>query len=158
MIKIGFLTLIALCTLSLPPVLAAEFDGSITGKARVVSADTIVIGNAKIKLADLEGLGPKQSCFFENQILPCGRIASDALHSTIADKNITCALKGANIYSVLLAECRMDNTNLNAWLVKSGWAFSDSVYQAEQKQAQSEKSGAWRFQFIFPEKWRDGNY
>ena len=91
----------------------------------------------------------------------CGQAAWRALEDRARRDVITCtpsvSLTGSTTAPVP-AECTVNNANLNAWLVRRGWALSDNtpsaLFVSEENAAQAEQLGIWRDGFIPPSHWR----
>jgi hypothetical protein len=60
----------------------------------------------------------------------------------------------------LIAVCYVGSTDLNAWLVRNGWALADRRYSRdyvpEERRAEADGAGIWRGEFVPPWDWRRG--
>ncbi len=112
----------------------------------------------------LEGstvIGLDYTCRTSTGDWSCGQAAWRALEDRARSGVITCtplvSLTGSTTAPVL-AECAVNNENLNAWLVRHGWALSDNtpsaLFVSEEKAAQAEQLGIWRDGFAPPSHWR----
>jgi hypothetical protein len=58
----------------------------------------------------------------------------------------------------VLAVCKLpDGSEVNAWLVRQGWALATGfvkMYESEQDEAEAAKRGIWAGAFTPPWKWR----
>lgn len=58
----------------------------------------------------------------------------------------------------ILARCRVGRVEINAWLVREGWALADRAYSldyvVEEALAEREGKGVWAGSFIPPWEWR----
>jgi endonuclease YncB( thermonuclease family) len=71
---------------------------------------------------------------------------------------VTCEPQGHDRYRRTLAICSANHIDLNAWLVRQGWALSfvryGDRYRAEENEARRERRGLWAGAFIAPWDWR----
>jgi hypothetical protein len=60
----------------------------------------------------------------------------------------------------LIAVCYVGSTDLNAWLVRNGWALADRRYSRdyvpEERRAEADEAGIWQGEFVPPWDWRQG--
>jgi hypothetical protein len=93
----------------------------------------------------------------------CGETAWAALQDRVTRGRIDCnplisLSASTSAAENLPAECTVDGTSLNAWLVRYGWALADdspaAPFQEEEAQARQEALGIWRDGFIPPWEWR----
>ena len=98
----------------------------ISGIAKVIDGDTIRIEKKKIRFFGIDAPESKQLCqktwlsisFLSfNRDYPCGEISTNMLKSKINGKFITCKWTNKDRYKRFIAECFLDKTNFNAWLV-----------------------------------------
>ena len=71
---------------------------------------------------------------------------------------MTCRPTGVDRYHRLLAVCVLtDGSDINAWLVRHGWALAygrGTSYHSEQSEAQAGRRGIWAGTFTLPAEWR----
>ena len=93
----------------------------------------------------------------------CGETAWAALQDRVTRGRIDCnplisLSASTSAAENLPAECTVDGTSLNAWLVRYGWALADdspaAPFQEEEAQARQEALGIWRDGFMPPLEWR----
>lgn len=156
-----------LCALAAAPFSDAkagtEFKGSITSDHfQVVDGDGLKIKNLKLRLQGIDAVEFKQSCTLEGSSAPCGRMATEALQSKIYGAEVRCDLEGIDHYGRALATCFIGDENLNAWIVKSGWAVAyrkySTAYVEQENFAKTNHRGIWMMDFVEPSKWRKGHY
>ena len=74
---------------------------------------------------------------------------------------VTCKSKGQDRYKRIIAECFINRTNLNSWLVRNGYAVAyvkySKKYLSAQNLAKKEEKGLWKGQFELPWNWRKNN-
>ena len=68
------------------------------------------------------------------------------------------ANRGTDRYGRTLAVCSVAGDDLNAWMVREGWALAfvrySTAYVKEEEKAHSAERGLWRGAFIAPWDWR----
>jgi len=131
----------------------------LTGMATVADGDTILIDGTRIRLEGIDAVELEQTCQDTNkQSWPCGRAALRAVRGHIQGHQIRCEPKGLDQFKRVLGVCFMpDGADLNAWIVRQGWALAyghAQVYRSEQDEAQAAKRGIWAGTFTPPREWR----
>jgi len=104
----------------------------ITGKPRIVDGDTIHIGDTKIRLHGIDAPEMKQTCRTskgEEQL--CGVLAKQVLEKLIRDQDVTCKGDTRDRYRRLIAVCFVGNQDLNAEMVREGWALAYRRYSKD---------------------------
>ena len=144
---------------------------SISGKAIVIDGDTIKINEKKIRLFGIDAPEKKQICkknylnifiFSFSKNYNCGQISSDKLKKFLNNHIITCEFKKQkDQYKRYLGICFKKNKDINAWLVRSGYALSyrkySKKYLNEEFHAKKNKLGIWNGSFEMPWDWRKKN-
>lgn len=137
------------------PVHSAE----IYGKADIIDGDTVKIWQQSIRLIGIDAPETGQTCQdAKGNVWRCGIEATKQLQKLTANKEMRCAGTKTDRYKRLLAICFVGSVNVNAWMVKNGFAvaytrYSDN-YIAEQLAAKQQRLGLWQGTFISPEKFR----
>ncbi|MFD2235296.1 thermonuclease family protein [Phaeospirillum tilakii] len=106
----------------------------LSGPARVIDAATLVVAGRTVWLTGLDAPEPGRICGRKTgRNEPCGRGAADALRQHIGDRPVECWGRSPAKGEALLATCRVGGNDLNAWLVRRGWARAcrDGVETAE---------------------------
>jgi len=147
-----------LIVLSFDPAVAADF----IGVPRIVDGDTVQIGSAKIRLQGIDAPETDQICLDANRKRwSCGLEARNRLIAKGGGKVWSCRSSSVDRYGRALASCEADGTNLNRWLVRSGWALSftrySREYDADESVARDATAGLWSGAFIAPWDWRSRN-
>jgi endonuclease YncB( thermonuclease family) len=132
---------------------------TIVGKAWVIDGDTVVINNTHIRLESIDAPEGAQTCTDAGGgSWPCGNRATRELRNTIRGQELTCEERALDRYRRTLAICKLpDGTDLNAWMVRQGWAVAygfAKTYQSEQDEAENAKRGIWAGTFMEPAQWR----
>ena len=142
----------------------------ISGIAIVTDGDTIKINKKRIRLMGIDAPEKKQMCkktwltisfiSFEKDY-PCGQISTNKLKRKINNKSVICKYTDKDRYQRYIAECFIDKTNINAWMVRNGHAVAYKKYSkkfvAQENIAKKEKSGLWSGTFEMPWDWRKNN-
>jgi endonuclease YncB( thermonuclease family) len=138
---------------------AAGTHASVIGKAWVIDGDTIDISGTRIRLLGIDAPESAQSCTDGNKrSWLCGRAATRELKDLIAGRPLACEPSGLDRYRRVLAVCMLpDGTDVNAWMVRQGWALAygySTPYRSEEAEAQAAKRGIWTGTFMAPWDWR----
>ena len=146
-----------LLALLLSPALPASAV-TLTGQARVVDGDTLVIGDEKLRLHGIDAPELDQPCAREGAAWRCGDWARAELAARIEGRAIRCEGRGRDRYDRLLATCRIDGADLGQSLVRDGVAFAyrrySSAYVADEVAAMREGRGLWAGEVALPETFR----
>lgn len=151
----------SLLTLDLPPAFSsseASFS-SLAGRADVIDGDTLEIDGRRIRLLGVDAPESGQSCQDESGArYSCGRRAANALAEKIAFKTVSCEQRDLDSYGRIVAVCTVAGEDLNAWLVRQGWAVAYQryswAYVGEEVVARWNGRGIWAGDFTNPETWR----
>ena len=147
--------------LSAAPAVAAD----LSGLAEVIDGDTIAIrgSRTRIRLWGIDTPEGKQTCRDRaGQRYLCGARAADALAGLIGrNGHVTCTPKDRDRYGRIVAICRIRGQDLNAEMVRQGWAveytqYSDGRYSALEAEARRRRLGLWSGTFVKPWEWRRG--
>lgn len=149
-----FLSAILVATFNLAS--AAE---QISGKARVIDGDSLVIKGEKIRLHGIDAPELKQTCQTnKGKKQLCGKMAKQSLQRLIKNQKVTCLGNSRDKYKRLLATCYVEPFNINKKMVTDGWALAYRKYSKdyidEEHEAKHAKVGMWRWEFVKPWEWR----
>ena len=122
---------------------------TIAGEARVVDGDTIDIEGRRIPLEGIDAPETAQTCTTSTGgTWACGRAASKALQALLATADVACDSRGNDKYGRILGVCYADGRDINAAMVKSGfaWAFVkySVTYVAQEAEARAAHAGVWQ--------------
>ena len=139
----------------------------ISGVAKVIDGDTIRIDKKKIRLFGIDAPEKKQQCRRSSLSIsfltfgkdyPCGQISADRLRKKINNKFVVCKYSSKDRYKRFIAECFLNKTNINAWMVQTGHAVAYKKYSkkfvSQEIYAKKEKLGLWSGTFEMPWNWR----
>jgi endonuclease YncB( thermonuclease family) len=134
----------------------------ISGVPYVSDGDTIVVGAIKIRLEGIDAPETDQVCLNANlNRWTCGVEARDRLAAHIEGRSIDCKPSGSDAYRRTLALCMIEDEDLNAWMVREGWALAfvrySRAYAADEEAARVAQRGLWSGAFIAPWDWRHRN-
>jgi hypothetical protein len=80
------------------------------------------------------------------------------LSGRIGGREITCRLTDVDRYGRSLGTCYVDGADLNAWMVREGWALAfvrySQVYAPDEAAARVNQRGLWQGAFVAPWDWR----
>ena len=123
----------------------------LAGLAKVVDGDTILLGNARIRLEGIDAFELSQTC----GSYPCGRLARQVLRDLVRGKSVRCDVEGTDRYGRGLGRCYVDDTDVGAEMVGSGLALSRSYsYDDLEDSARATKKGAWAHAVQDPREFR----
>ena len=131
----------------------------ITGPARVIDGDTIVIAGERIRLHGIDAPELKQKCKTRKlKDQQCGVLAKQALEKLIRGQDVTCKGDKRDRYKRLLAVCYVGPFSVNEQMVVDGWALAYRKYSNDYVRAEtfakSRREGMWRTEFDLPWEWR----
>jgi len=140
---------------------ALPANADVTGKPRVIDGDTVEIAGERIRLNGIDTPEANQSCLDDTgKRWRCGREATLALRAIVGDQVVTCKGEERDRYKRLIAVCFVKTKDLNAEMVRLGWALAyrkySTDYVAEEDEAKAMRVGLWRGQFVAPWDWRRG--
>jgi endonuclease YncB( thermonuclease family) len=136
----------------LPPV--------VTGPASVIDGDSLGIGGWRIRLKGIDAPELEQTCTDAGGAAwACGKAAARELGGLIRGSSVTCNPTEFDQYDRVLAVCSLPNgTEVNAWMVRQGWAvaFGRSRPMAlAEAAAKAARRGLWVGSFERPSQWRE---
>ena len=74
--------------------------------------------------------------------------------------SVECSERDRDRYGRILAVCRVDAADVNAWMVELGWAVAyrkySPDYASHETAAKAARRGVWRGDFVEPSRWRRG--
>ena len=133
----------------------------IIGKPWVIDGDTVDVSGTRVRLEGIDAPELEQTCTdARGQPWPCGRTAARELRSHLGSGELTCAPTGFDRYRRILAVCSLSGSDVNAWMVRQGWALAyySAAYRPEEAEAQAAKRGIWAGSFMPPWDWRHRHF
>ena len=133
----------------------------ISGLPHIIDGDTLKISDERIRLHGIDAPETNQSCMdVRGNQWSCGRQSTSALASLIDGRPIICKGRERDRYRRLIAVCFAGSKDLNAEMVRQGWALAyrkySTDYVVQETVAKSERVGIWAGQFVSPWEWRRG--
>lgn len=161
MIRLLALLLLAAASLAAGPA-RADIAADIAGAARVIDGDTLEVAGQVVRLDGIDAPESGQRCRDgAGRDWPCGRDAARALAGWAAG-GVRCAGSARDDYGRLIAVCAGAGGEINARLVRDGWALAFRRYSlryvAEEDAARSAGAGIWAGSFTAPWDFRAGRW
>jgi endonuclease YncB( thermonuclease family) len=132
--------------------------------ATVTDADTVILDGKIFRLDGIEGPQTDQVCLDgAGAKWSCGIEARDRLTEWIGKRGLRCDDKGADrtFKRRRIGVCWVEGeeTSLNQWLVREGWALNPGPsakarFKADQESARDNRKGLWKGCFVAPEALR----
>ncbi|WP_072395446.1 thermonuclease family protein [Hyphomicrobium sp. CS1GBMeth3] len=130
----------------------------IAGPAKILDGDTLLIAGEKLRLTGIDAPEGDQICKRDGRDWPCGRDATRTLRRYLGNETVHCRSRARDNFGRSVVTCtKKDGTDINAWMVKEGWAVTDGFtapYASEQSEAKAGKRGIWSGTFDNPADWR----
>jgi endonuclease YncB( thermonuclease family) len=137
---------------------AFSADAAIMGRASVIDGDTIEIHGQRIRLYGIDAPESAQTCLMNRRPYRCGKDAAFALADHIGSSPLRCEARGHDRYRRVIAVCFLRDEDVNAWMVRHGYALAyrkyANNYVADEDRARSANLGVWRGDFTPPWEWR----
>lgn len=136
-------------TVVVGPANPAAAPAPVAGPARVIDGDTLAIGSQRVRLEGIDAPESAQRC--NRAWLPgrwrCGIAAARVLRRLVKGRDVVCKPVGTDLYKRMLGICYVDGKDINAEMVRLGyaWAFTkySKTYVAEEATARNAKRGIW---------------
>lgn len=135
-----------------------EMPNSLSGIASVIDGDTLDLHGKRIRLHGIDAPESRQSCTRSGENWRCGQQASLALSDHIGRQTLRCEERDIDRYKRIVAVCYLGAEDVNAWLVRSGWAMAYRQYSkdyiAVETEARAARTGIWAGEVQPPWEWR----
>ena len=134
----------------------------VSGPARVIDGDTLVIGSQVIRINGIDAPEDAQNCSdHSGGSWSCGAKATTALRRLSADR-VQCKGDEFDTYQRLIATCFAAKRDVGRAMVLDGMALAyreySTRYVADEEVAQQAKRGLWSGTFIAPWQWRKNKW
>lgn len=129
---------------------------TITGTARVVDGDSLVVAGRDVRIQGIDAPEARQICHRGAEEWRCGVEATRRLRVLVDAPGFACAANGTDRFGRALATCRTrDTPDIGARMVGEGWAVSfGGGYMLEETAARLAGRGIWASTFVRPREWR----
>lgn len=133
----------------------------VSNEVRVLDGDTIELDKKlRIRFQGMDAPETKQECINRDtkEVWSCGITAKEALKVKIDNNEVSCSDEGKDRYGRQLSYCFVDGINLNAWMVREGYAVAYTDYDysfiLDEFWARWNNKGIWNSEFTEPKVWR----
>lgn len=124
----------------------------------IIDGDTLDIDGTRVRLAGIDAPESKQQCEVSGAAWACGADAKLMLVNATQGREIECRGAKRDRYGRLIGVCYVGETDLNALMVRGGWALAYRQYAmdyvGDETDARANGRGIWRSQFVEPWEWR----
>lgn len=128
------------------------------GRVRVVDGDTLDMGGRRIRLFGIDAPESAQTCERDGLAYACGQAAKHFLEQLIAGQPVACRAHDHDRYGREVATCTVGAQDINAAMVRAGWAVAyrqySTAYVPLEEEARSRRAGIWAGRFEPPSAWR----
>jgi endonuclease YncB( thermonuclease family) len=129
------------------------------GNFTAVDGDSLRKGSTDYRLHAIDAPEIHQSCkTASGHDYPCGREAHQALRQLVSGQTLECRILETDRYRRLVSTCIAGTLDINAEMVRQGWAVAYKSHGIDYVSAESEairaRRGIWQGHFQQPEKWR----
>lgn len=133
--------------------------GPLTGPAKVIDGDTIVVAGELVRLHGIDAPELDQTFWWRGERIACGMMALAALEALTAGIELRCRAIERDRHGRLVAKVfAPDGVDIGRKLVLAGWALAYRRYSTDYVDAEDEarkaKRGMWRGSFVKPWVWR----
>lgn len=131
----------------------------VSGKVRVVDADTLDVDGRRVRLRGIDGVEKNQTCQDNaGTDWPCGQLAFEHLDMAFGGEDMRCFVQDRDRYGRAVADCEIAGISVNYWVVRHGWAVAYTRYSRDfetaEVEARADQSGIFAGTFTPPEEWR----
>jgi endonuclease YncB( thermonuclease family) len=138
---------------------SASRPKSLTGPAKVIDGDTIVVAGELVRLHGIDAPELDQTFWWRGRHISCGTMALAALEALTAGTTVRCQGVERDRHGRLVAKCfAPSGIDLGRRLVSAGWALAYRRYSTDYVDAEDEarnaRRGMWRGTFVKPWEWR----
>jgi endonuclease YncB( thermonuclease family) len=124
-------------------------------EVRVIDGDSLSLNGRMVRLWGIDAPELQQGCTRGSETYACGRAARERLRALARNGAVTCDGIGTDQYDRLLAVCHTGAVDVNATLVREGFAFDFGGYSPEEVEARAARRGVWAGDNERPRAYRD---
>jgi endonuclease YncB( thermonuclease family) len=142
------------------PSLAQRPLGTTEGESPAVSdSDVLEMPDGPVRLAGLDAPDLGQLCVSGfGRVFDCHRAAVLFLETATRGNRVSCEVLGRDPSGLRVGRCTVRGYDLNAMMVRAGWAFAyrslGHDYSNQESRAQAARSGVWSGRAEAPWIWR----
>ena len=130
------------------------------GAFTAIDGDSLRQGAQEYRLHGIDAPELHQDCEdAKGRPYPCGQSARNELRRLVSGRSLACAVRETDRYGRKVVECEAGGENLNAAMVRSGWAIAyrrhGTAYGEMEREAKQAGRGIWQGRFDMPERWRE---
>lgn len=134
--------------------MSAGLETEYQGKIVIIDGDSVILEGEKIRLEGIDAPEMDQVCSIDGVDYQCGRKSRSYLAQLSRRGEMRCKAWQRDKYERLLGQCFVGDNDINAQMVRDGWAVSFGGYFGEEAQAKQNKVGIWAGKFQRPRDWR----
>jgi len=139
--------------------LTAHAQSPVTGRARIIDGDSLVINNITIRLWGIDAPELHQTCHNGSATINVGKRAHEYLAGLTMGLDVTCeTISWDTRYSRPLAICKANTVVLNHRMVEAGWAWAyrhyTHHYAEVEETAHANRRGVWGYTCTAPWDYR----
>lgn len=131
---------------------------TLSGQARVVDGDSLVIAGKSIRLFGIDAPELKQRCDVSGRNWDCGVWAKDMLTKITGSGVLRCEALDRDRYGRTVARCTVSNRDVGAEMVRAGAATAylrySTDYAGTEAAAKAEARGLWSGAVMAPDAYR----
>jgi endonuclease YncB( thermonuclease family) len=124
------------------------------GAAFAIDGDSLRLNGRELRLVGIDAPEYRQVCHVADREDACGHRAREHLVTLLRGGTVTCRVESTDRYGRGLAVCTAAGRDVNAAMVRDGWAIAYGRYDAEESQARAARAGIWAMRVEFPAEWR----
>jgi endonuclease YncB( thermonuclease family) len=130
----------------------------VVGQATAMAGDVLKVAGTAVRLSGIEVPERAQLCGRDTARWRCSDAAQSALVKVVGGRPVRCRLSGTDKAGVPHGHCSIDRVDINAELVRQGYAFAEagatSPYGAQEADARNAKAGMWVADALRPADFR----
>ena len=139
--------------------LALPAAADVTGTVRVIDADTIDVGQPRVRLHAIDAPELDQTCLTEHGLaFACGEWVSAQVAARFGGARARCTRTDTDRYGRTVATCQVNGVDMGQEIVANGWAFAyrryGMDYDLDEKSAYIADRGLHGFRVQSPAQFR----
>lgn len=142
--------------LSLPQASAAQ--STFFGVGNAEDGDSLKVGDRAVRLFGIDAPEWDQTCKLDGRQWPCGQVAAEELARLVTGKDVSCVAIDADRYGRTVAQCTVDDLDVNRTMVALGYAVAyrhySTTYASAEESAKVNRRGLWAGTFEMPSLYR----